>query len=88
MISHMGLPTEPVTLTVAQIGELQRHLSNMRHDINNYLSLIVAAAELIKVNPEVTARMCATLSEQPAKISEEIRKFSAEFESLLNITRD
>jgi len=41
----MGLPIQPVTLTVEQLGELNRQLGNMRHDINNNLSLIVAAAE-------------------------------------------
>ena len=83
----MGLPTEPVTLTVQQIEELNKRLSALRHDVNNHLSLIVAAAELIKFNPETAARMCSTLGEQPPKISEEISKFSADFEKALGIAR-
>ena len=83
----MASPTGPVTLTVQQIEELQKKLSALRHDVNNYLSLIVAAAELIKFNPDSATRMCATLGDQPPKISEEISKFSAEFEKALGITR-
>ena len=83
----MGLPTGPVTLTVQQIEDLQKRLSALRHDVNNHLSLIVAAAELIKFNPETAARMCNTLGEQPTKISEELNKFSGEFEKALGISR-
>jgi hypothetical protein len=86
-LSGMGLPTESVTLTSQQLEELTKKLSTMRHDVNNHLSLIVAAAELIKFNPEMAGRMSATLSEQPPKISEEITKFSAEFEKVCGITR-
>jgi hypothetical protein len=83
----MGLPTEPVTLTVAQLDELNRKLANMRHDINNNLSLIVAAMELIRHKPQMTERMLTTLSEQPAKIGDALGKFSSEFERTLGITR-
>lgn len=83
----MGMPQAPVTLTVEQIEEASRRLSNLRHDINNHLSLIVAAAELIKVGPDAAQRMAGTLGEQPSKIAEELNKFSLEFEKLLGITR-
>jgi len=83
----MGLPTVPVTLSVEQIDDLQKRLSNLRHDINNHLSLIVAAAELIKLNPDLVKRMCATLAEQPPKISEELNQFSAALDEFLGITR-
>jgi hypothetical protein len=87
LLQEMGLPTEPVTLTVAQLDELNRKLANMRHDINNNLSLIVAAMELIKHKPQMTERMMATLGEQPAKIGDAVGKFSAEFERTLRISR-
>jgi len=83
----MGLPSQPVTLTVEQLGELNRQLANMRHDINNNLSLIVAAAELIRHKPAVAERMMATLAEQPGKITATINKFSTNFEQTLGITR-
>ena len=83
----MALPNGPVTLTVQQIEELNKKLSALRHDVNNHLSLIVAAAELIKFNPESASRMCGTLGEQPPKIADEISRFSAELERALGITR-
>lgn len=83
----MGLPTQPVTLTLPQLEELNGKLSTMRHDVNNYLSLIVAAAELIRHKPQMAERMMTTLSEQPAKISSAISNFSAEFEKTMGITR-
>ena len=83
----MGLPNGPVTLSVEQLEELSKKLSALRHDVNNHLSLVVAAAELIKFNPEMAARMSNTLSEQPPKISDVINKFSVEFEKAVGITR-
>lgn len=83
----MGLPSQPVTLTIEQLDELNRKLSTMRHDINNHLSLIMAAVELIRYKPQMADRMMATLSEQPPKITESLRKFSAEFEQSFGITR-
>jgi hypothetical protein len=83
----MGLPSQPVTLTVEQIDQLNRKLANMRHDINNSLSLITAAVELIKCKPQMTERMIATLLEQPAKLGTSITKFSAEFEQMFGITK-
>lgn len=83
----MGLPTEPVTLSVAQIELLNRKLATLRHDVNNNLSLIVAASELIRYNPDMLKRMSATLVEQPPKISEQIAKFSGEMDQMLGITR-
>lgn len=84
----MTLPKQPVTLSIEQIAELNRHLSNMRHDINNQLSLVLAATELIRAKPQLIERMTATLAEQPPKITASLVKFSNEFEKALSITRD
>ena len=81
----MALPTEPVTLTVAQISELARKLSGFRHDVNNKLSLIAASTELIRRRPENTERLLNSLGEQPKKISEMIAQFSTELEIALHI---
>jgi hypothetical protein len=83
----MGLPDGPVTLTAEQLAELNRKLSAMRHDVNGSLSLIVAAAEMIRLKPQTAERMLSTLGEQPSKITALINKFSAEFEQTLGITR-
>jgi len=83
----MTLPTQPVTLTVEQIIELNRRLSNMRHDINNHLALVLAASELIRAKPHMAERMTATLVEQPPKIAAALQGFSTEFEQSLGIQR-
>ncbi len=83
----MGLPSQPVTLSAEQIGELNAKLSAMRHDINGNLSLIVAAMELRRLKPELADQMLSKLGEQPARITEHLKKFSVEFERILGITR-
>ncbi len=84
----MGLPDKPVTLSPAQVEELNKKLSEARHNVNNFLALIIAASELIKRKPDTTARMVDTMAEQPAKIMEEFQKFSREFERTLSINRE
>jgi hypothetical protein len=83
----MALPSEPVTLTPEQLNELNDHLSHMRHEINNQLSLIVAALELIRFKPDLRDRMLATMGQQPPKIMAEVTKFSGEFERIFGIKR-
>jgi len=83
----MQLPTQPITLTVEQIGELNRKLSSMRHDVNNQLSLIIAAVELIRHKPDTAERMMNTLVEQPPRVADALAKFSVEFERTLGIVR-
>jgi aspartokinase len=87
IIMSMALPSEPVTLSVEQLSDLNKKLSAMRHDINNHLSLIVAALELVRHKPQMAERMLSTLSEQPAKIGNCMTRFSSEFERTLHITR-
>jgi uncharacterized coiled-coil DUF342 family protein len=72
---------------VEQLGELNKRLSAMRHDINNNLALIIAAVDLIRHKPQTIERMIGTLADQPAKITQNMNKFSAEFERVLGITR-
>lgn len=63
----MPLPTEPVTLSVEQVGELSQKLADLRHDINNYASLIMASAELLRRRPEAAERMLASLADHRPK---------------------
>ncbi|HZV36259.1 MAG TPA: hypothetical protein VFB72_16905 [Verrucomicrobiae bacterium] len=81
------MPTEPVNFSVEEIRELNQKLSTMRHDINNNLSLIMAAIELIRHKPQMAERMLDTLCEQPPKITGTIAKFSSEFEQAFHIER-
>ena len=83
----MSLPTEPVTLSVEQIGELNRKLADLRHDINNRVSVMLASTELLQRRPETAERMLASLAEQPPKIIETITQFSHDLEAAFHITR-
>jgi hypothetical protein len=83
----MRTPSQPVQLSVEEIQELNHKLSTLRHDINNNLSLIMAATELIRHKPQMAERMMVTLIEQPPKISAAMAKFTSEFETTLGITR-
>lgn len=83
----MTPPSQSVALTAAQIDQLNKQLSTMRHDINNHLSLMMAAVELIRRKPEAAERMAATLTEQPTRIVDSMRTFSTEFEALFGIKR-
>jgi hypothetical protein len=87
MIAAMTLPDKPVTLSAGQIAELNQKLADLRHDVNNNLSLISAATELIRRRPESAGRLSETLIEQPKKISETIAQFSRELETALGVTR-
>jgi hypothetical protein len=83
----MGLPTEPVTIRAEEIGELHQKLSTMRHDINNQLSLVMAAIEILRRKPESQEKMLETLLKQPMKISQALGAFSVEFDKVMGITR-
>ncbi len=81
----MAVPTERVTLEPTQITALLKELATTRHDINNALSLISAASELIRMNPDLVPRMTATLNDQPGKIGASLQRFSTTLEQSLSV---
>lgn len=83
----MSLPAEPVTLSVEQIGELKQKLSDLRHDVNNNISLILSAVEMIRRRPESAENMLEALARQPQKVNEAIAQFSKTLERALQIKR-
>jgi hypothetical protein len=83
----MTLPKEPVTLSVEQIGELNQKLSAVRHDVNNHLTKIIAAIEIMRLNPQSAERRWSELAEQPTKVAELVAQFSRELETTLCIRR-
>lgn len=83
----MGLPQQPLTLSIDQIDTLNQKLSEIRHDINNQLSIMMAAAELVRLKPEMAPRLSERLIGPPGKIKLLVREFSDEFERTLGITR-
>jgi hypothetical protein len=86
MLARMGLPEQSVTLTPAEIAEFNQKLGEARHNVNNYLALIIAASELIKRKPETTAKMVDSIAEQPERIVKELQGFTKEFEKRFGIT--
>ena len=83
----MGLPDKPVTLSAEQVSDLNRKLSEMRHDINNYLAAMTLAAELTRLKPETADGMMSRLLQQIPRIKEDLETFSAGFEQVFGITR-
>ena len=84
----MGLPQDPVTLKPEDIGALNKKLSDMRHNVNNCLALITAAAEVATRRPEMIQRVMTTLMDQPQKLALEIQQFSEEFHKALGIKKN
>ncbi len=84
----MGLPSEPQTLTPEQVAELNSKLAEMRHNINNYLSMIIAATELVKRKPESAERFLDMIALQPPRITTDMQAFSTAFEKALKIDRE
>ncbi len=84
----MGLPEKPVTISPIEVGEINKRLATLRHNVNNHLSLVIAATEVIRRKPDLAPRILETLSEQPQRIVEEIKIFSEEIERMLQITRE
>jgi hypothetical protein len=84
----MGLPDKAVTLAPDQIADFNRRLGMLRHNINNHLALVVAAAELIRRKPEMADRLVENILQQPERITVEMRAFSDEIEAMLGITRE
>lgn len=82
----MGSVNEPITLQAEQVETLNKKLSQMRHDINNMLSLVTAAVEIIRTKPHLTERMIETVLEQPSRITNSIAEFSKDFERELGIS--
>lgn len=84
----MEMPQHSVTLTAEEISDLAGRLSALRHNINNHLSIMSAAAEVLARKPELAQQIIGNLLQQPPKISEQILKFSHAFETTLRIKRD
>jgi len=76
-----------VCLTAEEARELNRHLSDCRHNVNNCLSLILSAMELAELRPDTAPKMIRTAIEQSKKITEEIMRFSGDFERLMALPR-
>lgn len=79
----MGETDKAITLNADQVAALCSQLSEMRHKVNNYLTLITAAAEIMQRKGEALPRMLDSIMQQPNKINQEIQRFSEAMETTL-----
>jgi hypothetical protein len=87
MLREVLLPKEPVTLSPAQVEELSKKLSTMRHDINGFVTVMQLSAELMRMSPDTAEARYKTLTDQPTRITAALKAFSKELEQVLGITR-
>ncbi|MBI3415789.1 MAG: hypothetical protein HY043_10825 [Verrucomicrobia bacterium] len=85
--SGMASETTAVTLSAEQMKELVERLGKLRHNVNNNLTLIISAAELLRRKPELSERMVGTISDQSGKIEQALRQFSDDLGCLLKVQK-
>ena len=83
----MTLPSEPVTLSVEQIRELNQNLTELRHDVNNNVALMLSALEIMRRRPESAEKMLESFARQPQRIIDGVKQFSKTLENALGIIR-
>jgi hypothetical protein len=81
----MAAPGNPVTLSAAELDQLRSRLSTFRHAVNNQLSLMVTATELLRLKSESAGRLANSLARSEEKIGQEIKAFVEELEALLHL---
>lgn len=85
--TKVDLRNDPLVLTGDQVRSLNEQLSKMRHDINNNLTVLVAAIDLIRYKPDSLDKWLASIRDQPGHINSSLREFSRLFEETLGISR-
>lgn len=81
------MPFEPITLSGEQIAELKQKLSDLRHDVNNNVALMLSALEMIRRRPESTEKMLDSFGRQPQRINDTVTRFTKDLENVLRINR-
>ncbi len=76
-----------VHITAEQARELHKLLSDCRHNVNNCVSLIMSAMELAQLKPDSTPKMLKTAVDQSKKVTDEVVRFSGEFERIMQAAR-
>ncbi len=83
------MPSQPVQskgeqklLSIGNFGSLSERLSTMRHDINNRLAIVTAAADLMKLKPDAAtiALWLPRVGAQPEVVKALMQEFSESFE--------
>ena len=84
----MSLPGKPVTLSARKISEIEKKLARLRHEVNNNLTLIVAAAEMLRRRPDPGERVWETLEQKPLVVADRVAEFTRHLEKALHLRRD
>jgi hypothetical protein len=84
----MSFPTEPVTLSPDQVRELGQKIADLRHEVNNSLSWIAAAAEILRRHPERGPTLWEGLIKKPHRVADDVSRFSRDLEKMLRIEPD
>jgi hypothetical protein len=85
--SRMSSADGSVLLTAEQARALHQLLSDCRHNVNNCISLILSAMELAQLKPDATPKMIQTALDQSKKVTEEVVRYSTEFERIMQTAR-
>jgi hypothetical protein len=83
----MRSPSESVTLSGEEVRELRQKLSDLRHDVNNNIALMLATVEMIRRRPDTLESMLDSCARQPKKVAEAVAQFSKALESALRISK-
>jgi len=81
----MASSKKAVRLSPRKVSEIERKLADLRHDVNNNLTLIVAAAEIIRHRPEQAEKFWESLMQKPMKVADRVTQFSNDLEKTLRI---
>jgi len=81
----MASSKKAVMLSPRKVSEIERKLADLRHDVNNNLTLIVAAAEIIRHRPEQAEQFWESLMQKPMKVADQVSQFSRDLEKALRI---
>jgi len=84
----MSLPGKPVTLSARKISEIEKKLAQLRHEVNNNLTLIVAAAEIVRRRPDPGDQVWESLLQKPLAVADQVAEFTRHLEKTLHLRRD
>lgn len=85
--SGMSSTDGSVLLTADDARQLHKLLSDCRHNVNGCVSLIMSAMELAQLKPDAASKMMQTATDQSRKVADEVARYSAEFERVVQTAR-
>lgn len=79
-------PSSKVAILPAGLGhDVQRQLSEARHDVNNRLAGVIAAAEILFHKPEMVGKLAPRMLEDATEIHRRLETLYASLEQTLQL---